>query len=386
MPRSFPNLDVAVEQITAGRLKTRLDRGQTVTMIDTRPPEDFAQWQITHPNLTVRNVPFDAFLDRSGERPAPAVPSRVPEGPLVTACAIGQSSFYVAQFLTRQGYDAVALKGGMEAWAELNERRQLRLNDTTLVQFHRPSSGCLAYLLVAEQEAAVVDPLRAFAGEYAAVAAEYNGTLRYAIDTHVHADHVSGVRRVGEQSGATVVHPDGASERGLTDDARFVTDGASLPLGATSITARALPGHTTEMMGYQFGDALLTGDSLFLDSVARPDLENADRAREAAETLWETARKLDELPDKTVLAPGHVGPTTTPRSDGSFAARLAEVRQRLRIFEEPKEPFVERVVANLPPRPPNDETIIAVNLGERRVDDEAAFELELGPNNCAVGE
>lgn len=176
MPRSFPSLEVAVEQITAGDFKHRLDCGQTVTLIDTRRPEDFAEWQITHPNLTVRNVPFDAFLDHSGERPAPAVPGEVPEGPLVTSCAIGRSSFYVAQFLARQGYDAVALEGGMEAWAELNEQRQLRLDDATVVQFHRPSSGCLAYLLVAEEEAAVVDPLRAFAGEYAAVAVRHSGT------------------------------------------------------------------------------------------------------------------------------------------------------------------------------------------------------------------
>jgi hypothetical protein len=98
MPRSVPSLEVAVEQITAGECKHRLDCGQTVTLIDTRRPEDFAEWQITHPNPAVRNVPFDAFLDHSGERPAPAVPSGVPEGPLVTPCAIGRSSFTPPSF------------------------------------------------------------------------------------------------------------------------------------------------------------------------------------------------------------------------------------------------------------------------------------------------
>ena len=387
MPRSFPSLDVEIEEITARELKRRLDDGETLTLIDTREPEEFEEWQISHPNLTVRNIPFAKFLDESGENPAQEVPEGIPDGPLVTSCAIGISSFYVAEFLVREGYEAVALEDGMEGWAELNERRVLDLDgDQRVIQFHRPSSGCLAYMLVSGDEAAVVDPLRAFASEYGGIAEEYGATLRYAIDTHVHADHVSGVREVATASDVAVVLPEGATDRGLAYDATLVEDGEEIPLGEHAIIARALPGHTTEMMGYHFDDVLLTGDSLFLDSVARPDLEDPEQARNAAETLYETLQGLDDVPDGTVVAPGHVGPTTAPAGDGTFTATLGEIRQRLGVFEEPKDAFLDRVVEDLPPRPTNYETIIEINLGRETADDSEAFELELGPNNCAVGE
>ena len=86
-----------------------------------------------------------------------------------------------------------------------------------------------------------------------------------------------------------------------------------------------------------------------------------------------------------LVAPGHRTPDSDPNPDENetFTARLDAVRDRLRIPDE-KEAFADRVLDSLPPRPANYEEIIPANLGRESPDDEAAFEMELGPNNCAV--
>lgn len=101
----------------ATALKQRLDGGEAVAILDTRCPEDVAEWTISHPNATVVNVPFTAFL--GGEAPAAAVPAEVPDGPLVTCCAKWLSSEYVAEFLAEHGHEGAALDDGMEGWARL---------------------------------------------------------------------------------------------------------------------------------------------------------------------------------------------------------------------------------------------------------------------------
>ena len=386
--REFPSLGEPVDQISPAAFKRRLDDGEEFTLLDTRKPDEYESWQITHPNLTVVNIPFMRFLDADNEHPATAVPAGIPEGPLVTCCAKGLSSFYVAEFLHREGFDVLALEDGMEGWANLYQHRPVETASAggEVIQFHRPSSGCLSYLFVADGEAAVIDPLRAFTEEYATVVGEYGATLEYAIDTHVHADHVSGVREVAAATAATAVLPAGATERGLEFDATLVDDGETFALGDREITARALPGHTTEMTGYEFAGVLASGDTVFLDSVARTELEDEQAARDAAGVLWETVQALSELDDGTTVAPGHVGPTTAPGEDGSFSASVADLQERLRAFDEPKEAFIDRVTSNLPPQPANFAEIIDLNLGRTSADSEAVFELELGPNNCAVSE
>jgi glyoxylase-like metal-dependent hydrolase (beta-lactamase superfamily II)/rhodanese-related sulfurtransferase len=381
MDHQFPTLDVSVETVTASVFKRRLDNGEEWTLLDTRRPADFEQWKPEHPNLTTINVPFTAFLD--GDQPAGTVPSDVPREPLVTCCAKGISSLFVAKFLAREGWDVLALDNGMEGWAELYECREVETDGaTTVYQFHRPSSGCLAYLFVSGNDAAVIDPLRAFASEYQRVASDAGASVRYVIDTHVHADHVSGLQRIADALDVEPVMPAGATERGLTFDARLLDAGDTLALGETEIEAVGLPGHTTEMTGYRCDSVLATGDTVFLDSVARPDLEDEAKAREAAGTLWDTLQELTAYPDETVIAPGHAGSTTTPRHDGTFTSTLSALQ--IDALEMSRDTFVEESLATLPPRPNNFEQIIAVNLGRETVSDQSAFELELGPNNCAV--
>lgn len=381
----FPEPAAHVREVPAQELLERLEAGEAVTILDTRRPADFEAWTLTHPNVTNVNVPFTEFLTDDGD-PAEDVPDGVPEGPLVTCCAKGISSLYVGKFLAQQGWDVEALADGMRGWARLYEARAVETaGPATVLQYHRPSSGCLAYLVVAGEDAAVIDPLRAFATRYAEAAAERGATLRYALDTHVHADHISGLRTVATLTRATPVLPDGAVGRGLAFDAELIGNGDVIELGDATIEAVHIPGHTSEMTGLRVGDVFATGDTLFTESVARPDLESgAAGAADAARQLHDTLQSIAELPDETVIAPGHTSPGEDAAADGTYTARLGELRGELAAFGQNREAFVEATLADMPPRPNNFEEIIATNLGRASVDDEEAFELELGPNNCAA--
>lgn len=387
MQRQFPSLDTTVPTLTAASLKQRLDDGEQVTILDTRRSADVDQWSITHPNATVVNVPFTAFLD--GDAPVESVPEGVPDGPLVTCCAKAISSQFVAEVLADAGYTVEVLDDGMEGWATLYEATVLAESETvSLLQYHRPSSGCLAYLLVAGDEAALFDPLRAFTDRYQEDIGVHNATLRYVVDTHVHADHVSGARALAEETDATLVVPAGAVDRGFDHESyQTVGDGDTLSVGASQITAVHLPGHTSELTGFAIHavDVLLTADALFVDGVGRPDLERGEAgATAAAETLFETLQKLSDRPAGMTVAPGHVSSDTAAQADGTYATTLGELQNSLDFFALDRDQFVDRVAADLPSRPNNYERIIDVNLGQASVDDDTAFELELGPNNCAA--
>jgi thiosulfate/3-mercaptopyruvate sulfurtransferase len=373
--------------VTPTDLQRRIDAGERVVLLDTRDRTERDAWRIEGPNVERVEVPYVKFVSASVSG---GVEGLVPDvdGPLVAVCPRGEASDEVAGMLREAGVDAVNLAGGMERYARVYLAVELpsgATGDATVVQYRRPSSGCLSYLIVGGDEAMVVDPLRAFADRYAADASEYGAELRYALDTHVHADHVSGLRDVAGD-GTTPMISASAAERGVTFDVETLEDGDRLALGGgVEVEAVATPGHTTGMVSLTVGDALLTGDTLFAHGVPRPDLQEGDSgapeyARELHRTLTERLARFD---DDTLVAPGHYTPGESA-VEGSYTARLGDLRESLRVFSEPRESFVERVLADSPPRPANFETIIEANLGRETLDDETAFEVELGPNNCAA--
>ncbi|PSQ65414.1 MAG: MBL fold metallo-hydrolase, partial [Halobacteriales archaeon SW_9_67_24] len=136
---------------------------------------------------------------------------------------------------------------------------------------------------------------------------------------------------------------------------------------------------------FRVGDVLLTGDSLFLDGVPRPDLEaGADGAGDLANTLHDTLTGRFDTDADLLVAPGHHGPSERLPADSPYTARLGDLHERLPAFSMERDTFVERVLDGMGPRPANHERIVAINRGRENPDDETAFELELGPNNCAA--
>jgi glyoxylase-like metal-dependent hydrolase (beta-lactamase superfamily II)/rhodanese-related sulfurtransferase len=376
----------SVPEMTPEDLYEHIEAGKPVTVVDVRQPHEYEKWHIEGPSVETVNVP-DRTLTQSD--PAEVLADH-PAETVVTVCGTGKISRESARHLRRADVDVRNLAGGMEAWADLSVYTELTTDaDATVLQFRRPSSGCLAYLVVSGDEAAVIDPLSAFAKEYVDVAADYGSELVYAVDTHVHADHVSGVRALGEHTDATAVVPAAAVDRGIDYDIPYETiaDGETLEVGNSTIEAIHTPGHTSGMTAYYVDEAvLLTGDGLFVGSVARPDLEaGADGAPEAAAQLYQSLQqRVLTLPDKTLIAPGHHGTHAEPAADGSYTAPLRDVVERLDILSLPEAEFVEAVLADMPPRPANHTQLIATNLGQRDIPRQRALQLERGPNNCAA--
>jgi glyoxylase-like metal-dependent hydrolase (beta-lactamase superfamily II) len=384
----YPEPDVTVESTDPSELKARIDRGEEVTVLDVRAQSEYEEWHIDGPNVEIVNVPYFDFIEGVDDELLSKVPS---ETPLVVVCAKGGSSEYVAGILVEEGYEATNLAEGMNGWARIYEAVELDTGgDATVIQYQRPSSGCLGYLVIDGGEAAVVDPLRAFADRYVEDARERGAELTYAIDTHVHADHVSGVRTLVESYGAEGVIPAPAEDRGVDYDVPYTTvdDGDVLTVGDTEIEVIHTPGHTTGMTSYLVDDVLFTGDGLFTESVARPDLEEGDEgAPDAARTLYDTLQeRVLALPDDTIVAPAHFSDVADPAEDGSYTATIGELESAMDALTMDREGFVEFILSDMPPRPANYEDIIATNLGRKDVDDEKAFELELGPNNCAASQ
>jgi glyoxylase-like metal-dependent hydrolase (beta-lactamase superfamily II) len=385
----FPETEADVEPTTAESLKRRIDAGNRVTLLDTRARSDFEEWHITGDSVTTINVPYFEFLDGIDDEVVADIPA---DEPVVVTCAKGKSSEFVAGLLAGAGYNTSHLADGMRGWARLYDHTDVELSTGTLVrQYRRPSSGCLAYMIVNDGAAAVIDPLRAFVERYETDAADLGADVEYVLDTHIHADHVSGLRELAAATGATAVLPAAAADRGVTDtaDLRTVRDGDTLAVGEATLGALATPGHTSGMTTYLVdGEFAVTGDTLFIDNVARPDLEEGDAgARAAAEHLYETLHeRLLTLPGETRVAPAHFGATTEPRSDGSYLASLDDLSEQLDLLGRDQAAFVERVLDDMPPRPANYEDIIATNLGRATADADEAFTMELGPNNCAAGD
>jgi glyoxylase-like metal-dependent hydrolase (beta-lactamase superfamily II) len=259
----------------------------------------------------------------------------------------------------------------------------LGLAGVRLMQVQRPGRGCLSYLVAVGAEALVVDPAPD-APFYRALAERLGARITQVFDTHVHADHISGARALVDLTGAALRLSAASLERGVAfaDRVEPVADGEEVVAGPPAIRALALPGHTTDMTGLLIGErALVAGDSLFADGIARPDLQRSDRegALGMAKVLHGTLhdRILGQPGDLTLL-PCHTHPGVRP---AAIAPRLDQVRAavpELSIGDPDR--FAATLTADMPPRPDNYESIIAVNSGLEDLDPD----LEGGGNSCAA--
>ena len=162
-------------------------------------------------------------------------------------------------------------------------------------------------------------------------------------------------------------------------------DDFELPGGVTfHVAAIHTPGHTRGSSIYVVvGHFVLSGDTLFVDSVGRPDL--AERAEEFAHNLYRSLhQKVLALPDDALVLPGHYGEDVVVRPDRPVGATLGELRHTLAPLSYDEDEFVSWATARSAPRPPNYVEIIQANMGRTAAAPAALRQLELGPNRCSV--
>ena len=228
--------------------------------------------------------------------------------------------------------------------------------------------GCASYVIADGGEAAVVDPKWEIE-DYLRLAEQEGFEITHVLETHNHADHLSGRGRLAEATGATI-HVPNADE--VDFDAEPVRDGDAVELGDARIVALATPGHRPEHVAYLVHDTsrgdqpwlVLTGDSLFVGDLARPDL--AVEAEEGARELHRSLGRLLALDDYVEVYPGHIGGSLcggagmsqNPGSTIGFERRF----NTLLTIEE-QDAFVEELTGDLQPQPPNFERIVELNRG-----------------------
>jgi glyoxylase-like metal-dependent hydrolase (beta-lactamase superfamily II)/rhodanese-related sulfurtransferase len=231
--------------------------------------------------------------------------------------------------------------------------------------------GCASYLIGDSHAgvAAVVDP-KLDIDEYLRLARYLGVHIDHVLETHNHADHVSGHGRLAAATGATI-HIHRLAEAGYHHEP--FEDGWELQLGGLVVRALHTPGHRPEHTAFALTDtdrsdepwAVLTGDSLFVGAIARPDLavDKSEGARDIFRSLHE---KVLTLPDTCEVWPGHLGGSLCggPGMDLKVCSTIGFERAGqaiLRVTDE--DAFVAETTASLPPQPPNFQAIVAINSG-----------------------
>ncbi|MFP4175463.1 MAG: MBL fold metallo-hydrolase, partial [Halobacteriales archaeon] len=295
-----------VKTVTAEELRDRVDGDRTLSLLDTRPEESYESWHIDGA-VQYTYKPDDGFdIDDFQESTGLGTDDEI-----VTVCAKGVSSFDIAKRLEDAGYeDVTVVKDGMEGWSRVYDTVEVpTTEDIEVVQFQRRAKGCLSYLVCDRQtdEAAVVDPTRHIEN-FVEVASERGYSVEYVFDTHVHADHISGGRELADKVGATYFLGADARDRGVSYDYRELERNEVVPVGEVDIKAVSTPGHTSESVSYLVDDeAVLTGDSLFVSSVGRTELQFGEEdAVTGAELLYESLHgTVLAQPDAVKVLPGH---------------------------------------------------------------------------------
>ncbi len=362
--------DASISRITTYELLPLLDTAASPFMLDVREVDEVADWTIPG----VHNIPLDTLEKRLDEVPR--------DEEIVVICAMGTRAQQGAEILSRHGIASDVLDGGMGAWASTYDAVEGIFGGATVVQLRRRGKGCLSYVIGAGDHCVVIDPSLELE-QYLSVATRHDWTITHVLDTHLHADHLSGARDLVAASGARLwlnPHDD------FTFDFEPLKDGRSIALAPgveLTVSAVSVPGHTEGSTMYQLGhSAVFTGDTVFLESVGRPDL--ADQAEAFAHSLYRSVHeRILALDDDIIVFPAHYGAVVEVKANEFVARRLGELRKTLPALALSESEFVSWAIANVKDRPPNYQHIVAINAGRENVTEESA-QLELGPNRCAV--
>src|SRR3989442_6013517 len=241
--------------------------------------------------------------------------------------------------------------------------------------FLNDAGSCASYLFgcTTHGKLAVVDAHADLIDEYLAAASAIGSPIVAVFETHVQADHVSGLPALVERAGATAYLPAGA---GVEFEHVALADGDVVELGNTLVTAIATPGHAPAHHAYTVADRrrgteepwlVFSGDSLLIGDVGRPDLHVAGDADGQARSLHASLRRLLELPDHVVLYPSHYAGSVCGRGlSGNPVSSIGFERayNPLLAFADPAA-FAEALVADMPTTPAQLEQIVAANRSGR---------------------
>ncbi len=398
-------------EIDVTKLKEKLDEGEDIFILDVRTPEEHNAWKFSYDRYQETSViPIDKLASSKN-----IVSEQIPKDKeIVTVCTHGQRSQRAAQMLSKMGYKVKNIKGGMAAWNQVYDVAKLPESNKTgttshsqeqvmVWQLRRVSKGCMGYVIAVGNAATVIDSTCDLDNSVLRIAEENGLKIVNVIDTHMHADHVSGlstlVKRTGANAYISVEEGYAPSSIDLGIQVNPIKDNQKISIGNNvSLIAIHTPGHTDGSMSFvlnlnndEEGEVeqrkhsyIFTGDTLFVNAVGRPDLHN--KAKEFAAKLYHTYQsKILQYSDNTIVLPAHFDTDSIAvKHNEAIFETLGAIKRKLKLLSIPKNEFIEFMVSSVTPRPANYERIIQINKSLVPCNQINTGELEEGPNSCAI--
>lgn len=371
-------------EYTAAQLYNWLTTRQDMVVLDVRNSVDFSRFKVESPYpFELLNVSYFDFMEIEDESVA-----KVPlDRPIRVVCAKEGSAKFVAEILIAHGgKDVGYLGGGIKSWGNLLVPSKVAGGKGwELYQCIRPGKASCSYALVAGGEMALFDPSRN-TQFYLDFADKLKCRITRTFETHLQADYIAGSRHISESTGAEFfANSSDFKGAALTyTEVEHEAEYTSGPAGP-SVQAICTPGHTPGSTCYLIdGTYLISGDTVFLHSVGRPDL--GGQVETWSDMLYDTLQKVKGMKGDTVVLPGHYMEWDEANEHLVFAAKLSDVLEFNKAIYDlgDKTSFQEFIKANMRKQPEEYATIRLINANLEQVDDDKAEELDLGKNECAA--
>ena len=365
-------------------LYTWLTEEADILVLDVRNKVDFGRFKVESPfPFSMLNISYFDFMEIEEECVA-QIPT---DKPIRVVCAKEGSAKFVSEILEKNGFSDVGyLEGGIKTWGNLLVPKLLSPEKNyDLYQFIRPGKASCSYGLIHGNEIMYFDPSRNV-DFYLDFAKQHNCKILYTFETHLQADYIAGSRTLCEKSNAVFM----ANENDFTGSKITYTPLENSKLykfsdGGPKVQCLFTPGHTPGSTSFFIDDTyMITGDTIFIHSVGRPDLGGQVKAW--SDTLFETLQELKKYPDTIHILPGHYMDWGEANGDLNFSATFEATRDYNKSIYaiETKSDFLEFIEGNMRKQPDEYATIRLINANLKQVDDDKAEELDLGKNECAA--
>jgi glyoxylase-like metal-dependent hydrolase (beta-lactamase superfamily II)/rhodanese-related sulfurtransferase len=394
-------------QLKPTELKKKIDSGEDIFILDVRNPEEHDSWKVS----------YDRYLDTPvipmGDLSSPEILGQIPKDKqVVTFCVHGNRSMSAAKILAEKGYDARSIEGGLDGWNSVYDLAHITMDPPLDIwQIRRVSKGCMSYLIASpsEKKAVIIDPTCEIDNNAISnIISKNDLKVTAVIDTHMHADHLSGTTRMAQRYGSTVylssLEPYETKNRHHQHlNLKLIEEGDKIPIeDQIFLEAIHTPGHTEGSLCLKLqvnevreetsnrhdsvrnDDTLIylfTGDTLFVDGIGRPDLHN--KVEEFTHNLYDSyQRKILHLPEKTVILPAHYGGAF--EHSRPILSTIKSSKDSMSLLSAPEDQFVSFMTSSIPPQPMNYEKILSINKDMISCDTVEQKDIEAGPNSCGI--
>lgn len=361
--------------IEAETLREWMESGKDVSIVDVRPMQERSEWFIP------QSIHYDAYQKLWSKDENALLGLHLDKSiPVVTVCTSGKTSMMAAELLRKSGYKAYSLKNGMKGWSLAWNEAVLSFPNYQIVQLRRTGKGCLSYIIVADNNAIIIDasvPVEV----YKEILENNNWRLRVVMETHIHADHLSRSKQLAEEFGVDLLLP---IPNKVSFAYKSLDNKQVINLGPINIKVISAPGHTLESVCFLINnEILISGDTVFTNAVGRPDLKaNEEEAAKRAGLLYDSLQMLMELDDNIIVLPAHTN-TPVDFDNNPIKAAISEIKKNVPILQLSKADFVRTILDKLPPAPANHLAIVERNLSGN-ISDINPIDLEAGANRCAI--